>query len=152
MSKILGIDYGVKRTGISIADEFNFIVCAVTTVPTKKLFYFLNEYFKKESIKKIVLGLPRQELSLEKVIQKFINEFRKKHSEELTIVRIDECFTSKLAKYTIAKSYLKRKKRMDKSIVDKISAALILQSFLDRERFSSIYNKLDDDSPNHTLR
>ena len=151
MSKILGIDYGVKRTGISITDEFNFIVCGVTTVPTKKLFYFLNEYFKKESIKKIVLGLPSQasqELSLKRVIQKFINEFRKKHSEELTIVRIDECFTSKLAKYTIAKSYLKRKKRMDKSIVDKISAAIILQSFLDRERFSSIYNKLDDDSPN----
>ncbi|HZD84150.1 MAG TPA: Holliday junction resolvase RuvX [Candidatus Angelobacter sp.] len=139
MSKILGIDYGVKRTGISITDEFNFIACGLTTVPTKKLFYFLNEYFKKESIKKIVLGLPRTELSLEKVIQKFINEFRKKHSEELTIVRIDECFTSKLAKYTIAKSYLKRKKRMDKSIVDKISAAIILQSFLDRERFSSIY-------------
>ncbi|HEX9232616.1 MAG TPA: Holliday junction resolvase RuvX [Blattabacteriaceae bacterium] len=150
MSKILGIDYGVKRTGISITDEFNFIACGLTTVPTKKLFYFLNEYLKKESIKKIVIGLPRQEFSLERVIQKFINDFRKKHSEELTIVRIDECFTSKLAKYALAKSYLKKKKRMDKSIVDKISAAIILQSFLDRERLIS--NKLDDDSPNHTLR
>jgi putative holliday junction resolvase len=132
MSKILGIDYGLKRTGISITDEFNIIACGLTTVPTKKLFYFLNEYFKKESIKKIVIGLTYRELSLERVIQKFINEFRKKH--ELPIVRIDECFTSKLAKYAIAKSYLKRKKRMDKSIVDKISAAIILQSFLDRER------------------
>jgi putative holliday junction resolvase len=143
MSKILGIDYGVKRTGISITDEFNIIASGLTTVPTKKLFYFLNEYFKKESIKKIVIGLPlnNREFSLERVIQKFINEFRKKHSEELTIVRMDERFTSKLAKYAIAKSYLKRKKRMDKSIVDKISAAIILQSFLDRERFSSIYNK-----------
>lgn len=150
MSKILGIDYGVKRTGISITDEFNIIACGLTTVPTKKLFYFLNEYFKKESIKKIVIGLPSKfnyrEFSLERVIQKFINEFRKKHSEELTIVRIDERFTSKLAKYAIAKSYLKSKKRMDKSIVDKISAAIILQSFIDR------LNKLDDDSPNQTLR
>jgi len=133
MARILGIDYGGKRTGIAATDSLQIIATALTTVDTKELIPFLTEYTSKEKVEKMVVGLPVHKdgnyTYLKKDIDVFISNFSKIRPE-IVIDFYDESFTSAEAKAIIFQSGVKKKKRQDKSLVDKISAVLILQKYL----------------------
>lgn len=134
MSRILAIDFGMKRTGIAVTDELQIIATALETVETKKLLDFLKKYISENHVQEIVVGLPMRmhgevgELEIE--IQKFISKFQKNHPD-LPVFRQDESFTSKMAAQAIFESGVKKKKRQDKSLIDKVSATIILQSYME---------------------
>ncbi len=133
MSKLLGIDYGKKRTGIAETDDLQIIASGLTTVETTRLWDFLQDYFSKNKVEKIVIGesLDLQGLPnpIEQDILKFIEKFKKKYPDIL-VIREDERYTSKMAFDTMLKGGVKKKKRRNKALIDQVSAALILQSYL----------------------
>lgn len=133
MSRILAIDYGKKRTGIAVTDELQIIASGLTTVNTDLLFPFLKGYAQKEKVELILVGEPKQMNNTasesEVLIAPFVARL-KKTFPTITIKRIDERFTSKMAFQTMLDSGLKRKQRRNKALVDEISATIILQSYL----------------------
>lgn len=137
MNRILAIDYGRKRTGIAVTDPMQMIANGLTTVPTHTLETFLAEYFKKESVERVIIGLPKQmdnTLSESmKYINPFINRF-KKLFPEIPIEFVDERFTSVLAHRAMLEAGLKKKDRQNKALVDEISATIILQTYLENKR------------------
>ncbi len=133
MPKLLGIDYGKKRTGIAETDDLQIVASGLTTVETDKLWQFLEKYMENNEVEKIVIGesldLEGNPNAIEKEILKFIEKFKKKFPE-IEVVREDERYTSKMAMETMIKGGLKKKKRRNKAMLDQVSAALILQSYL----------------------
>jgi putative Holliday junction resolvase len=133
MGRILAIDYGTKRTGIAITDELKMIASGLTTVSTKDLMSFLEEYFRDETVELILVGEPRQKdgthSAVEEEIKKFLTEFTDKYPE-MKVIRVDERYSSKRALQTMIDSGLKKKKRRDKALIDEISATIILQDYL----------------------
>ncbi len=135
MARILSIDYGKKRTGIAVTDPLQIIASGLTTVETPKLFDFLKDYFQKEEVELVVVGYPflmensRLAHSVP-LIDDFIKKF-KKTFPEMPIEKEDEHFTSKMATRLMIDGGVKKMKRQDKALVDKISAAIILQSYLE---------------------
>jgi len=133
MGRILAIDYGTKRTGIAVTDELQIIASGLTTVETNSLIAFLTDYVKKESVEKIIVGLPKQMNNTASEIEVHIQSFLKKLNKtlpDIPVVRVDERFTSKMAFQSMIDSGLKKKQRQNKALVDEISATLILQSYL----------------------
>ncbi|MFT6167369.1 MAG: putative Holliday junction resolvase [Vicingaceae bacterium] len=134
MSKLVAIDYGAKRTGIAETDSLQIIASGLTTVETKDLQEFMKAYLEKEDVEVLVVGQAKRmsgELSeIENKIVPFIN-FIKKRFPSLIIERQDEGFTSQIAFQTMIDGGLSKKKRRDKALVDKISATLILQRFME---------------------
>ncbi len=137
MSKILGLDYGKKRCGISISDELQIIASPLTTIDTSKLMDFLKTIIVEENISMIVIGLPKNyrnnTFDLEKTIIYEINRI-KILFPNLKIEREDERFTSKLSAIYISEMTKKRKVKIDKKNLDKISASLILDSYLKKNK------------------
>lgn len=137
MARLLAIDYGTKRTGIAITDEFQIIASGLTTVDTKQLLPFLKEYISKEKVELFIIGEPKQmnnEVSeSEANILPFIEKLSKA-IPEVPIVRVDERFTSKMAFQTMIDSGLKKNQRKNKALVDEISATIILQSYMSSKR------------------
>jgi putative holliday junction resolvase len=133
MSRIIALDFGIKRTGIAVTDELQIIASGLKTVDTKKLISFLKEYVAKENVESIVIGQPKQmnntDSESEALILTFINKI-KPQLPGIPIIREDERFTSKMAFQTMIDSGMSKKKRRDKALVDKISATIILQSYL----------------------
>lgn len=132
-TKYIGIDYGKKRTGISISDFNKVISFPLDTIETKNLIFYLKDLIVNEKIEKVVVGKPlklNNELhELEIDIIKFIKSI-KSIFPQIIIERIDERYTSKISSLIIRQSGINRKSRMNKSIIDKISASLILESYL----------------------
>tara|TARA_B100001248_G_scaffold68895_1_gene48649 strand:+ start:659 stop:1090 length:432 start_codon:yes stop_codon:yes gene_type:complete len=132
-TKYLGIDFGKKRTGISISDYNKVVSFPLETIETDNLLDFLKELSTKENIEKIIIGKPLKLNNtvhdLEEDIIYFIKSLNK-FFPDITIERIDERYTSKISKKIIDQLYSKKKIKMDKSIIDKISASLILESYL----------------------
>ncbi len=135
MGKCLGIDFGLKRTGISISDEFNKIAFPLKTVQSDNLISIIRDIIKTESIEKIIIGKPYDLKGnlpvLEKNIISLIKLLKTKFPD-IFVYRIDERFTSIIAKQTIAISGAPKMKRRNKENIDKISATLILQSYLNK--------------------
>ena len=137
MARLLAIDFGTKRTGIAITDEMQIIASGLTTVSTKDLISFLKDYFAKEDVELIIIGEPKQkdgthsdvEVCIKNFILKLVKAF-----PTLRIERMDERFTSKIALKTMIESGLSKKKRQNKSLVDEISATIILQDYLNRKQ------------------
>ncbi len=133
MSRILALDYGTKRTGIAVTDELQIIASGLTTVATSDLLVFLEDYFSKEDVTLILVGLPKKldntPSESEKFITPFIQKLKRKFPN-IPLKRIDERFTSKMAFQTMIDSGLSKKKRRNKALVDEISATIILQSYL----------------------
>ena len=133
MPRILAIDYGNKRTGLAVTDNLKMIATSLTVLHPKELIPFLKEYVKKEEVECIVIGRPTNldntENEIEKDIRSFIVDL-KKNFPGLKIERIDERFTSKIAQQTILEAGIKKMKRRNKSLADKVSATIILQSYL----------------------
>ena len=134
MPRILANDYGLKRSGIAITDPLRLIASGLTTVETSKLILFLSEYFAKEEVDLIVVGLPKQmdnsASESEPAILKFI-ESLDRNFVGLKVVRYDERFTSKMASQAMISGGVKKSKRREKGMLDKISATLILQCFME---------------------
>jgi putative Holliday junction resolvase len=136
MGRILAIDYGTKRCGLAVTDELQIIASGLTTAETKNLLSYLKKYVSSENpvlVDLFVVGLPKQmnnsASESEVHIQKFLVQLAKA-IPNIPIERVDERFTSKMAFQTMIDSGLKKKQRQNKSLVDEISATLILQSYL----------------------
>lgn len=134
MSRILAIDYGKKRTGIAVTDPAQIIANGLVTVNTQELISFLNNYFKTEQVEKVIIGMP---ISLQNkptdatpLVEKFIKLFKNKFPA-IPIIPVDERFTSKMALQTMHDAGLKKMARQNKSLIDKISATILLQSFME---------------------
>ncbi len=132
MGKFLGIDYGKKRIGLSITDDNKIISSPLDTVSTVDVFSFLDNFFQREEIELIVIGMPKRLNNTDNLISKDIRLFSKKITKkfQIPVHFIDERYTSKIASTIIISSHLKKMKRRDKKIVDKISASLILETYL----------------------
>ena len=134
MSKSIGIDYGKKRIGIAISDSLQIIASALTTIDTPNIFTFLKDLLEKEEIDCFVVGEPKNldgtPTDSTVITKEFVAKLSKKYPH-ISIKRIDERFTSKIAKQSILDAGIKKMKRRDKALVDKVSAAIILQSYLD---------------------
>lgn len=137
MGQILSIDYGKARTGIAVTDDMQIIASGLTTVETPKLTDFLKKYFSENKVDEIVIGLPtdlKGNMSdIETEIQKFISTFEKEFPDK-KINRLDERFTSKMASFFISQSGKNKKQRQEKGLIDKVSATIILQNFLEQKR------------------
>lgn len=138
MARILSIDYGKKRTGIAVTDTLQMIANGLTTVQTSQLYDFLCSYMAKESVERIIVGLPKQmsgEMSENmKNITPFVNRM-KKNFPDLPIEFYDERFTSVLAHKAMLDGGLRKKARQNKELVDEISAAIILNDYLESRKF-----------------
>ncbi len=133
MGRILAIDYGQKRAGIAVTDDLQIIATGLTTVHIKDIFTFLEDYFNKENVIRIVVGEPKQMNNLPSDAQRFIEPFVKKlikQFPQIPVDRFDERFTSKMAHDTMLASGLGKKARQNKELVDTISATIILQSYM----------------------
>ena len=134
MAKVLGIDYGEKRVGVAISDSLQIIASSLTTIETKQFFIFLIELLQKEDIDRFVVGEPKNldgtATDSTEMTENFVEKLSIKYPN-IPITRIDERFTSKIAKQSILDAGTKKIKRRDKRLVDKVSAAIILQSHLD---------------------
>ncbi|EDP94556.1 Holliday junction resolvase RuvX [Kordia algicida OT-1] len=133
MARILAIDYGKKRTGIAVTDEMQLIASGLTTVRTHDLIKFLKEYVAKENVELFLIGEPKQMNNEASESEALIKEFIRlltKALPAIPIKRVDERFTSKMAFQTMIDSGLKKKQRQNKSLIDEISATIILQSYL----------------------
>ncbi len=137
MGQILAIDYGKARCGIAATDDFQIIASGLPTVENKNIFQFLTKYFAENNVESIVVGLPtdlKGNLNeVEKDILKFLEKFRTEFPE-IEIHRFDERFTSKMASFFISQSGKNKKKREEKGLIDKVSATLILQNFLEQKQ------------------
>ena len=133
MSRILAIDYGQRRTGIAVTDTLQMIANGLATVETKELERFIMDYVTKEDVSVIVVGKPTQmngEASENmKRIEPFFNRLKKLFPDK-DIVYYDERFTSVLAHQAMLQSGIGKKARQDKALVDKISATIIMEDYL----------------------
>ena len=133
LSKYLGIDFGIKKSGVSISDSNKLISFPLETIETKNLIDYIKQISIDENIEVVVIGKPlklNNEIhDLEEKVVRFIKSL-KNHLPNIKIERIDERFTSKISKQIIIQSGLRKKNRRDKLIIDKISASLILESYL----------------------
>jgi putative Holliday junction resolvase len=130
----MAIDYGTKKTGIAVTDPLKIIANGLDTVPTGELMAFLDGYFFTEVVETMVFGevirADGTPGSNHKKIQNLMAHIAKKYPN-INLTTFDESFTSLRAKEIILKSGVKKKKRQDKSLVDKISAVLILQDYME---------------------
>lgn len=135
MARIIGIDYGAKRVGLAVTDPLKIIANPLDTVRKIDLFDFLQKYIEQEEVEAIVVGEPTQKdgsaSPIESEIKGFIRNFKKKYPE-IEVFREDERYTSVMAQDAILQAGVKKKGRRDKSLVDRVSASLILNSFLQR--------------------
>tara|TARA_X000000368_G_scaffold265336_1_gene210089 strand:- start:7779 stop:8189 length:411 start_codon:yes stop_codon:yes gene_type:complete len=134
MGKLLGIDYGAKRTGIAMTDSMQIIASGLTTVDTHKLDDFISNIVVKEDIECFVVGDPKNLDGTYTDNTRDVNSFVKKLQKlypGILLRQIDERFTSKIAKQSILASGIKKQARQNKALVDEVSATIILQNYLD---------------------
>ena len=135
MGKILAIDYGKKRIGIAISDSKKRIAFPLKTIENKEIFLYLKEIIQSEKIEAIVLGEPKALKNKENILFLEVINFRKKIISlfSLPVHLVDERFSSKIASKIILDANIKKMKRRDKSLLDKVSASLILETFLKKK-------------------
>ena len=134
MGRILGIDYGNKRIGLAVTDPLKIFASPLDTVKPNEFYSFIENYQRTEVIDEFVIGYPVKMNNKPSESVKYIDPFLKKLKKifpEKPIHLVDERFTSKIAFQTMIDGGVKKKGRKDKSTIDKISASIILQSFLE---------------------
>ena len=138
MGRIIGIDVGQKRIGLAVTDPLRLFATGLDTVPVGKIFSYLAEYIKKEKVDLFVVGSPltmnNQPSESVKYVDPFVRKLVKTF-DSIPVKRIDERFTSRMAKQAIIDSGIRKEARRNKAMVDQISAVIILQSFLDQEKY-----------------
>lgn len=137
MAQIMAVDYGKKRCGVAATDDMQIIASAVDTVETLKIFDFFKNYFQLNKVEALVVGLPidlkGNMNEIETEISIFVKNFQAEYPE-IEVFRLDERFTSKMASYFISQSGKSKKKREEKGLIDRISATIILQNFLEQKQ------------------
>ncbi|MDJ1503799.1 Holliday junction resolvase RuvX [Xanthocytophaga agilis] len=137
MPRILAIDYGLKRTGLAVTDPLQIIASPLDTVATHQLMDFLKSYMVQEEVESFVVGQPKQTDNTPSEIAPHVEGFVKRlkaQFPETPVHRVDERFTSIMAQQTLIAGGMKKKDRQDKSNIDKVSAAIILQSFMESRK------------------
>ena len=136
MGKILGIDFGKKRIGLAITDSQKVISFPLKTIEKREIFNFLESFLKTENIESIILGDSKTEKNKPNELMKDVKSFSEKIKIKFNIpvYFVDERFTSKIAFKIIIDSNIKKMKRRDKSLIDKVSASLILETYLKRNK------------------
>jgi putative Holliday junction resolvase len=137
MGRVLAIDYGLRRTGIAVTDPLRIIASPLETVPTEQLLNFLKIYLQKEKVDEFVIGMPKTLKNEDSVIAPEVRKFvtiLKSNFPEQPVHEVDERFTSSMAQRALIDGGMKKKDRQVKGNVDKVSAAIILQSFLNYGR------------------
>lgn len=136
MGRIIAIDYGCKRSGIAVTDVLQLTANGLDTVPSDKLVEFLSVYVKKETVDLFVVGYPKQMNNEPSENAKNVQAFvaRLKNAISIPVEYFDERFTSVMAHRVMLDGGLKKKKRQDKALVDKISAIIILQGYLESKK------------------
>jgi len=133
VARIIAIDYGLKRTGLAVTDPLKIIATGLTTVESKELIPFLKKYFLREVVELIIIGEPRNlddsDTHATPLVEKCIKSLQK-FFPTIPIQKVDERFTSKMAKDSMLEMGLKKKQRQNKALVDEISATIILQEYL----------------------
>ena len=135
MNRIVGIDYGSARVGVAVSDPLCIFASPLETVPSAKIIDYLQKYSKTETITRFVVGYPLNLNGAPAQAAADVDRFLKTLKKAFPDVQIsleDERFTSVLAHRAMIDGGMKKKERRDKSSVDRISAAIILQSYLDR--------------------
>ena len=141
MGRYLALDIGRKKTGVAVTDTSRIIATALETVPSGELEKFLTDYIAKNEVEKIIYGLPTQMDNSPSESMQYITPILnrlKKVFQNITFRPVDERFTSKLAFQAMLDGGTTRKQRRDKTMVDKISATIILQSYMEQEKFSKL--------------
>lgn len=138
MGRILAFDYGKKRTGIAVTDPLQIIANGLTTVNTHDVFTFISDYLKSEKVSCFVVGFPVQYDNAKPshsapLIENFVKQLKKKFPD-IPVELEDEHFTSKMALQAMIEGGVKKMQRRDKALVDKVSASIILQSYMSRTK------------------
>ena len=140
MSRILAIDYGRKRVGLAVTDPLEMIANGLETVPTMNIWEFLKDYIPRQDVKTVVVGYPVQMNNRPSESMEYLKPFLKKFARvfpDINVELVDERFTSKMAMQAMIEGGMKKKQRRNKAMVDKISAVIILQTYLDmQQRFN----------------
>lgn len=136
MGQIIAIDYGKARCGVAATDDMKIIASGLDTVETRFLMDFLKKYVVENCVEEVVVGLPTDlkgnVSEVETDILGFIENF-KKEFPQIEVHRFDERFTSKMASFFISQSGKSKKQRQQKGLIDKVSATIILQNFLEQK-------------------
>ena len=135
MARIICIDYGGKHTGIAVTDPLQIIATGLTTIETKNFIPFLKDYFSKEQVEKIVIGMPTNwddtDTHATPLVKRAIEQL-KKNFPTMPIETVDERYTSKMAKKAMLEMGMKKMQRRDKKLVDEIAATIMLQEYMQR--------------------
>ena len=133
MPRIIAIDYGLKRTGLAVTDPLQIISTGLTTVESKQLIPFLKDYFSKEKVERIIIGEPKNwddtDTHATPLVEKCIKELQKQFPA-IPITKVDERYTSKMAKQAMIDMGMKKMQRRNKAIVDEIAATIMLQDYM----------------------
>lgn len=138
MKRIIGIDYGKKRVGLAVSDPLGMFASALETVPTANIIEYLKTYASNVEVEKFVVGYPMNLNNRPSEAAQYVDVFLKqlkKNFPDVEIVLEDERFTSQLAMRAMIDGGVKKMARREKAAVDKISAAIILQTYMDRKKF-----------------
>jgi putative Holliday junction resolvase len=133
MPRIISIDYGAKRTGLAVTDPLQIIATGLTTVESKQLIPFLKDYFAREEVELIIIGEPKNwddtDTHATPLVEKIIKQLEK-NFPKVPIKKVDERYTSKMAKDAMLEMGLKKMQRRNKKLVDEIAATILLQEYL----------------------
>ena len=133
MPRILAIDYGLKRTGLAVTDPLQIIATGLTTVESKQLIPFLKDYFLREPVELIIIGEPKNwddtDTHATPLVEKCIRDLQK-NFPQLPIKKVDERYTSKMAKDAMLEMGMKKMQRRNKALVDEIAATIMLQEYM----------------------
>ena len=133
MSRIICIDYGKKRTGIAVTDPLQIIATGLTTVDSHELIPFLKKYFLQERVELIVIGEPKNlddsDTHATPLVQQIIKRLEKEFPQ-MPVKKVDERFTSKMAKQAMLDMGMKKRDRRNKRTIDEIAATIMLQEYM----------------------
>jgi len=133
MGRVMAIDYGLKRTGLAVTDPLRIISTPLETVDSAVLLKFLQHYLQKETVDEFVVGMPKtlanEDSSIAPDVRKFVDELKKNFSDK-PVHLMDERFTSSIAKRALIEGGMKKKDRQNNANVDKVSATILLQDFM----------------------
>ena len=144
MGRILGIDYGTKRIGLAVTDPLQIFASPLATINPSGFDRFISDYMISETIDEFVIGYPVRMNNTPSDVVKHIDPFIRKLKKQYPgkeVHLVDERYTSRMALRAMIDGGLKKKDRQDKQIIDRISASIILQSFLDRRTYKNEMGK-----------
>ena len=137
MARIIAVDYGKKRVGLAVTDPLQLIATPLDTVETPKIIAYLSDYLSRETVERFVVGMPKdlrnRDADATPLVEAFVKQLQKKFPN-IPIELVDERFTSKLAFQAMIDGGVKKMDRRDKGLIDRTSAVIILQSYMESNK------------------